>query len=145
MKKLTESCKNITWEVNQAIIQDAYIKLIMSLKRCPTLKQVSDEVKLSITTLKKHVDRLEFKPLKNPLRSLTPDVLVSIYNSALKGSSASQKLWMQIMEGWAERQELTGKDGEDLMPDYSALSIKEKVQLHELLSKSSLNGQATRS
>jgi len=39
-------------------------------------------------------------------RLLTPDIIVAIANSAKKGSSASQKLWMQIVEGWAERQEV---------------------------------------
>jgi len=30
--------------------------------------------------------------------------MLAIENSAKKGSSASQKLWMQICEGWSERQ-----------------------------------------
>ena len=41
--------------------------------------------------------------------------------------------------------ELTGKDGSSLIPEYPALSETEKIQLHKLLSKSKLNGQATRS
>ena len=128
---MAKSDKNITWDTNQAIIQDAYVKLILSLKRCPTINEVSKEVNLCPTTLKKHVDTLKFEPLKNPLRSLTPDVLVSIYNSARKGSSSSQKLWMQIMEGWTERHELTGKDGEGLfqsMTEDDKQDIVKKIQ-----------------
>ncbi len=119
MKKLAESCKNITWQLNQALIQDAYIKLIKELRRCPTLLEISKEVNLSINTLKKHVDELKFEPLKDLMRTLTPDVVMAIANSARKGSSASQKLWMQIMEGWAERQEHTGKDGDNLFQQMS--------------------------
>ncbi len=118
MKELAKSCKNITWQVNQALIQNAYIKLIEDLERCPTLYEISQEVNLSINTLKKHVDELKFEPLKDLMRTLTPDVVMAIANSARKGSSASQKLWMQIMEGWTERTEITGKDGAPLTQIY---------------------------
>ena len=92
----------IDWLRNQAIIQNAYIELIQRLHRCPTNLEVSEKVNLSIHTIKNHVKELKFEPLQSPLRSLTPDVIISIYNSARKGLSASQKLWMQIMEGWSE-------------------------------------------
>lgn len=105
-KKCNEGNKNITWQINQALIQDAYIKLIKQLQRCPTTLEVSKEVNLSISTLDKHIKDLKFEPTKELIRTLTPDVVMAIANSARKGSSASQKLWMQIMEGWAERQEV---------------------------------------
>jgi len=92
----------IDWLRNQAIIQNAYIELIQQLHRCPTNLEVSEKVNLSIHTIKNHVKELKFEPLQSPLRSLTPDVIASIYNSARKGLPASQKLWMQIMEGWKE-------------------------------------------
>lgn len=115
-KKIYKSDKNITWQKNQAFIQTAYVKLIKDLKRCPTILEVSQEVNLSITALNKHVKEMKFKTLENPLRSLTPDVLIAIYNSARKGSSASQKLWVQLMEGWREGIEVTGKEGTPLIP-----------------------------
>ena len=92
----------IDWLRNQAIIQNAYIELIQHLHRCPTNLEVSEKVNLSVHTIKNHVKELKFEPLQSPLRSLTPDVIASIYNSARKGLPASQKLWMQIMEGWSE-------------------------------------------
>lgn len=72
---------------------------------------------MSINTLNKHVSKLKFEPLKDLMRTMTPDVVAAIAESAKKGSSASQKLWMQIMEGWTERNEITGKDGEKLFND----------------------------
>jgi len=102
-EKLSESCKNITWEINHQIIRDAYVTLIASLERKPTYKEVSEDCGLSINTIKKHIDELKFNPVKSPLRILTEDVIMSIANSAMEGSHGSQKLWMQILEGWSER------------------------------------------
>ena len=103
-KGLSKSCKNITWEINHQIIRDAYVELIQDLERKPTYQEVSDHCNLSINTIKKHIDTLQIKLSKHPLRILTDDVILSIANSAKTGSSASQKLWMQICEGGSERQ-----------------------------------------
>lgn len=129
MKKLVKSCKNNTWQINQALIQNAYIKLIKQLQRCPTVFEISKEVDLSINTLNKHIQELKFEPLKDLMRTLTPDVVMSIANSARKGSSASQKLWMQIMEGWTESHNI----------DLSSLG--EKIAGFNYISPQSKNGK----
>ena len=104
MKKVIESNKNITWELNHSIIRDSYVELIKKLRRKPTYKEVSKDANLSIKTIKLHIDKLKFEPHKHPLRILSDDVLIAIAHSAQLGSSASQKLWMQICEGWTEKQ-----------------------------------------
>jgi len=104
LKKVIKSYKNTTWDYNHSIIRDSYVKLIKNFKRKPTYDEVSKDTDLSIPTIKKHIDELRFEPLKHPLRILTEDVILSIANSANEGSSASQKLWMQICEGWTEKQ-----------------------------------------
>jgi len=111
-KNIDENIKTvrIDWARNQAVIQQAYIELIRSLKRCPTVLEVSQKVNLSINAIDRHIKQMKFQPLQSPMRSLTPDVLASIYNSARKGQSASQKLWLQVMEGWSETQVLEFKN-----------------------------------
>lgn len=105
-KKLGKTDKNITWQVNQKIIHETYLALIGRLKRCPTIGEVCEETKLSRNTLDDHIKELQFDPPKSPLRVLTPDIIAAIYSSARKGSSASQKLWLQVMEGWSEKTDL---------------------------------------
>jgi hypothetical protein len=107
----------VDWLRNQAIIQETYISLIQKLKRCPTVLEVSAETKLSISAIKNHVKEMKFEPQQSPLRSLTPDVLISIYNSSRKGQPASQKLWMQIMEGWKENMGLDLSGGVTIIHD----------------------------
>ena len=103
-KELGKTGNNITYELNHSLIRNSYIKLIKNLKRKPTILEVSKDCNLSTNTIDKHIKELKFDPLKHPLRILTEDVILSIVNSAKKGSSASQKLYMQICEGWSERQ-----------------------------------------
>ena len=100
---LQDKKKNITWELNHSIIRDSYVNLIQSLKRKPTYKEVSEKCGLSEMTIKKHIKTLKFVPLKHPLRILTDDVIISIVSSSKNGSSSSQKLYMQLLEGWSEK------------------------------------------
>lgn len=102
-KDLNKVDKNFTWEYNHAKIRDSYVKLIKKLARKPTFTEVAEDCGLSRTTVDAHIKTLEFKPLKHSMRILTEDIILSIANSAKKGSSASQKLWMQICEGWTEK------------------------------------------
>jgi len=115
-KKITrklsqEDTRNKTWQINQALIQDAYLKLIIDKKRCPTRFELSQETKLSEPTINKHVKEFKFEPVNESLRLLTPDIVTAIYKSSRKGNAASQKLWLQLFEGFSERLEHTGKDG----------------------------------
>lgn len=102
--KDSESNKNITWQLNHSIIRDSYVRLIKKLKRKPTYDEVSKDANLSIKTIREHINTLKFEPQKHPLRILSDDILISIANAAKGGSAASQKLWMQICEGWTEKQ-----------------------------------------
>ena len=127
---MAKKCKNITWDLNHGIIRDSYVKLIKDLKRKPTYDEVSKDTRLSINAIKRHIDELKFEPLRHPLRVLSEDVLISIANSAKKGSSASQKLWMQLTEGWTEKtiSEIPGLDkiGELILTTRSKSNDKPK-------------------
>lgn len=105
LKVKPDTKKNITWNLNQKLIQEAYIGLLQELKRCPTIQEVSDQTELSCKTIRLHIKDMQFEPSVHPLRVLTMDVLMFIYMSSKKGSSASQKLWLQVMEGWHEKTE----------------------------------------
>ncbi|MBA7516159.1 hypothetical protein ES705_08204 [subsurface metagenome] len=101
-----ENKKNITWQLNNLIIRNSYVDLIEKLHRKPTQSEVSKDCKLSENTISKHIDTLSFEPLKNSLRILSDDVLISIYHTAMAGSTGSQRLWLQVSEGWSERLEV---------------------------------------
>jgi hypothetical protein len=95
--------KKRQWQEVHANIILAYTALIESLngKRTPTSREVAEFCELSLSTVKNHLSQISFKPLEHPLRILTDAVIMNIYESS-RNNAASQKLWMQLMEGFSE-------------------------------------------
>lgn len=104
-EKEIEEKRNITWEANHRILYETYLRLIKKTRRCPTYDEIEKATGFSRATISKHIKELKFIPEEHPLRVLTDDVVLSIYDAAKKGKSLSQKLWMQVIEGWVERNE----------------------------------------
>jgi hypothetical protein len=103
------------WEDNQETIREAYVS-ILKRKRGgrPKSSEISKETGLSRATILRHMKTLDVSclaPESNSFKILTDDVMISIFRSAMKGSAASQKLWLQVVEGWSEKQinEHTGR------------------------------------
>lgn len=101
-KKKAEE-KRRDYEFNHRKIRIAYVDLIKNHGRCPTIGEVAQYSSLSFSTCQRHLENISFETEQHPLRVLTEDVLLAIYQSALEGGAAAQKLWMQLMEGWSEK------------------------------------------
>jgi|SRR5690606_11326964 len=104
--------RNETFENNQAAIRDAVLLLLKEKKRKPTKREICEHTGLSYPTVRKHLRELDKRGFgskhhkkDNLLRTLTDDVKLSIYNSAMKGNPAAMKLWLQVMEGFTEKTE----------------------------------------
>lgn len=104
-KETPDTKRRVEWDRNHVLIKSTYVQLIKDLQRLPTQTEVGKACGLSRETVHKHFDTLKFEPLKHPARVLTDQVVLSIAQSSFKGKSASQKLWMQVMEGWVEKTE----------------------------------------
>ena len=102
-------------KINMMLIRDAILEYLKKNKKPPTALELEKILGISNDAIGRHIKEMTFDTEESIWRSLTPDVVVSILKSAKKGSSASQKLWMQIFEKWSERLEHTGKDGESLV------------------------------
>jgi len=88
-------------EFNNTLIMNALIELTKKKEgKKPTLREIAEETGLHINTIYRHGKTLKFEPKKDIMRSLTPEVVWSIFISAKKGSSRSQELWLRVMEGW---------------------------------------------
>lgn len=75
-----------------------------------TFEQFADSHDISRKTLYRWKDRPEFKPRVRDLRDKwafekSQEVIEAIYKSAIRGNDKSQKLWMQVFEGFSERTE----------------------------------------
>ncbi len=118
MKKVAKSRtpakkKRKDWDEHQAEIRDAYIRIAAIKKHCPTIRELAAEAGFAKATIEKHIKEIKFEPIKSKMRILTPDILIAIFNSAKRGSSSSQKLWLQVMEGFSEQSNINHtNDGE---------------------------------
>lgn len=88
-------------EYNRYIIAKFVRVFIRANGHIPTIKEIADEVNLTEATVSKHMKGLKFAPQKHRLRLLTDDVLAAIYSSATEGKVPAQRLWLEVMEGWA--------------------------------------------
>ncbi len=75
-------------------------------------KQFATIYKVAEQTLSVWKDRTDFEPrvralVKKWAFGKTPTVVQSIYRSAVRGNDKSQKLWMQVFEGFTEKTENT--------------------------------------
>lgn len=91
------------YEHNHLVIRKAYMELLAKYKRKPTLSELAEKAKVSLKTVDRHLEDMQFKPLNSSLRILTDDILVSIFQTARKGNVAAQKLWLVVIEGWREK------------------------------------------
>lgn len=93
----------VDYRKNHTLIKKAYVTLIAKDGGefgCPSISDIAKETGLNYSTVQRHYENITFEPKRHPLRALTDDVLLAIARGAIAGVPASQKLWMQVMEGW---------------------------------------------
>lgn len=93
-------------EFNAAAIRTAFLKIVNDKGRKPTFEELAAATGLHKATVSRHVQRLKFVPESSVYRVLSDDVILAIYQGAVKGSSRDKKLWLQLFEGFAEKTEI---------------------------------------
>lgn len=127
-------------ELNQLKIKESFLALIAELSRRPTVDEVCQRSGLSDKVVRNALKTIRFEAVKSPMRLLTDDVILKLYqratgyeHKAVKfmtvsigmgcGSqveekeytehyppdAAAAKLWLQVVEGWTEKQEVKQK------------------------------------
>lgn len=94
------------WQSLQQKIGDVFIRLYRENQRQPTNAELAKEVSVSERTIVRHLATIDladyFSEQRGILAVMAPNVMMAIYNSALKGSARAQKLILQIVFEWAE-------------------------------------------
>lgn len=88
------------WRDNHALVLDTFLRLMKTYKRKPTLDELANQTGLSVQAVSRHLKTDEFTDTKEDLRILTSNVLLSIYSAAMQGKTQSQRLWLEVVEGW---------------------------------------------
>jgi len=92
------------WEANDVIIMKSFKKLMKKLDTIPNYVQIAEDTGLNYETIRRHMKEFSFDIVKEQVQNLTPDVMKAIYESASRGNSQAQKLWVQVVNDWKESQ-----------------------------------------
>lgn len=77
----------------------------------PTTKQLRQKTGFTAHKINKHKPQIRLDNISDDYRVITPRVLMGMADSAIAGNAQSAKLWLQVVEGWVEKKELTGAGG----------------------------------
>jgi len=118
--------KNKTWFANDIILKDAFYDYIVKNKKSPTITKLAEITKLNYNTVTAHLAEMDFNTdLRPKFKLLTDKIIMRLGMEAIKTGKASEvKLWNQIVEGWSEKFEHTGKDGEQLISEVKITIVK---------------------
>ena len=99
-KSATNSKRRKNFVVNNLLIKNFIIKQLNESKGMdvPTNDKIAEGTGLSLRTVVNHCKTLQFEPIIHPLRTLTDNVVVNMFNLTRKSATAV-KYWFEIMEG----------------------------------------------
>lgn len=102
----TQVTRRRDWQLMQRKIARAFIDLYRQNKQEPSNAELAKEVGVSERTVIRHLKAIDFSSYFEDQRSqfapMMPNVMMAIYNSAIRGKVPAQKLMLQIVFGWAE-------------------------------------------
>lgn len=99
-----ENTKRRDWHNMHERISIAQVKYIKSHRKLPSHSELADELDVSRRTIIRHMQHINygelFREQQQSLAMYAPQIFMSIYNSALKGSSQAQKMLLQLIFNW---------------------------------------------
>lgn len=84
------------------LVHEGFMQYVKRYETAPSVEELADILDLDPRTVRSGIKSMNFDPIEHPLRVLTPDIILSIADSAKRGSVQAQKLWLQIFEGFSE-------------------------------------------
>ena len=117
--------KNITWNRNHLLIMETYDRLYEADKKVPSLQKVADECGLSFNTVQSHSESLTLSNVNSKYKLAGERVTKSLLkNIEENGKAAEVKLYNQLVFGYKDGIEHTGKDGKDLINEVKITIVK---------------------
>lgn len=104
--KDTQSAKRRDWQIMQQKIRKALIEHYQEHQANPTNRELAERIGVSERTIVRHLGSIDYAELFAEQRpvfaTFMPNVMMAIYNAAIKGKVPAQKLMLQIVFGWTE-------------------------------------------
>lgn len=102
----TQGARRRDWQAMQHKVARAFIDLYRQNQQQPTNADLAEKIGVSERTVIRHLKTIDlssyFQDQRSQFAPMMPNVMMAIYNSAVKGKVPAQKLMLQIVFGWAE-------------------------------------------
>jgi len=104
---LLEIPKGVEFEYENMAVRNSFISLLRENKgKLPTTQQVAESTNLSFARAKYHLDNITFEPTKSPLRALTHEVVLALFQKAMTGYVPAIQTWLKLFEGFTDKKDI---------------------------------------
>lgn len=92
------------YKSHHTLIQIEFLKMIKETGQIPTQEELAKQTGLSRRTIETHFQNMNFDKLLPQYKHITPLVIASLANTAIKtGKAPEAKLFCQLVEGFSEK------------------------------------------
>lgn len=133
--------------IHHQVIETFLLDYLKKNSRLPTQQQIAQAVKMSRDTVQRHLAKLTIQTLMPQYKNLSPRMMIGLFGKAASGNPLAAKLWLQVVEGFAEKSEraISTKDDDDVfksedIPDALAHGIDALLAEHNRIP---LNNRST--
>ena len=127
------SSDRFDYKVNHQLIENEMFKHICETMVMPTMMQLSERTGLNYKTIQRHSKDIRIRNFMTEYKCLTPRVMRGLLikaSSGKNGSTEAAKLWLQVVENFAERIETDHKV--EVKPLEETLDDKTKQKMYAL-------------
>lgn len=109
------------WRRLNSKIAKAQLQYMRDNQSVPTNAELASIIGISERTVIRHLQHIDhselFQEHKQTFLVFAPQIFMSIYNSAIKGSSQAQKMLLQIIFNWAPPKSFDYSDTHSMTPE----------------------------
>lgn len=98
--------RNENWVINHEKIKKAYLEFWEENDCRPTATEIAKITGVSKPTAGEHIRELQLNDVALAERKYSNDVLKGIRTKAMSGDAPAAKLWLQVVNEWAEKKEI---------------------------------------
>lgn len=109
----------------------AMMEYMKRYRRVPDVEEIASIVDMPASAVQNILSKMQFTRIAHPLRVLTNDVLMSIYQSARRGTVEAQKLWMQLFEGYSPKDGMPEEVADNMGEFIKSIEMREAQNLLE--------------
>src|SRR3990167_6033050 len=104
----------IDYAANHQKIESFILGYVKENARLPTRNQIVEAVGFSPSTVQSHMKTLNIKSFMHQYRNLSPRVMMGLFSRAANGNPNAAKLWLQVVDGFAEKHEVKTSEDDGL-------------------------------